>query len=138
WDPGKGKFWLSEFAKGLLKVSGPATLPEIEKRIYLEDQAKFLNAFTDSALHQNFEIHVRVEVKPEYFRWMRWKGGPRASGDDIRLAGTLQDIHEEYLTQTELKFTQDMLSEAQKIARLGSWQYDIPSDRLFWNEETFH
>ncbi|HRJ12754.1 MAG TPA: ATP-binding protein, partial [Alphaproteobacteria bacterium] len=136
-DSAKGKFWLSEFSKGLLKLSGTPGLPEIEKRIFIEDQAKFLDAFTGMVRDSNFEIAVRIEVKPEYFRWMRWKGGPRRSGEDTHLAGTLQDIHEEYLTQTELKFTQDMLSEAQKIARLGSWQYDIPSDRLFWNEETF-
>lgn len=136
WDPAKGKFWLSEFAKALLKLSGPSTLPEIEKRIFIEDQAKFLDAFTDAVANENFEIHVRVEVKPEYFRWMRWKGGPRR-GEERKLSGTLQDVHEEYLTQTELKFTQEMLSEAQKIARLGSWQYDIAADRVFWNEETY-
>lgn len=137
WDADKGRFWLSEFSKALLKLSGSPTLPEIEKHIFIDDQAKFLAAFTDAARDQPFEITVRVEVKKEYFRWMRWRGGPRRNGEEMRLAGTLQDIHDEHLTQTELNFTQEMLSEAQKIARLGSWQYDIPSDRLFWNEETF-
>lgn len=137
WDPGAGRFWLSEFAHTMLKLSGQPTLPDIEKRIFMDDRAGFLKTFTEATLDRSFEINVRIETKPEYFRWIRWHGSPQPLDDQVKFAGTLQDIHEEHLTQTELKFTQEMLSEAQKIARLGSWQYDIPSDRLFWNEETF-
>jgi len=85
WDPHKGIFLLSEFAQTLLKLSGPPTLPEIEKHIFLDDQPKFLAAFRQPHANEPFEITTRVEVKPEYFRWMRWRGGRRmASGWSAR------------------------------------------------------
>jgi len=32
---------------------------------------------------------------------------------------------------------QAMLSSAARIARMGSWEYDIPNDRVVWDDETY-
>jgi len=140
WDAGAGQFWFSNYARDLLHL-GAATpsLIQVQQRIYAEDQAQFLNAFTLAQRDQPFEISVRLQVRPEYFYWIRWRGAwQQEAGDEPRLQGTLQNIHDERLTRLELEFTQEMLSESQKIARIGSWQYDIPTAHLFWSEETFH
>jgi signal transduction histidine kinase/CheY-like chemotaxis protein len=140
WDIAAGKFWFSEYAKFLLRTgNNQPVLAEVQKQLYIEDQDVFARAFEGVAENaQPFEIMVRVQSKVDHFRWLRWRGQVRRLGEGLRLTGTIQDVHDERLIQLELEFTQDMLNEAQRIARLGSWQYDILSDRLFWSAETFN
>lgn len=38
---------------------------------------------------------------------------------------------------TEIKKTQINLNEAQKIAHIGSWQWDIASDKITWSDEQY-
>ena len=40
-------------------------------------------------------------------------------------------------TEETLIASEARLAEAQRIARVGSWEWDIDSDRLWWSEETF-
>ena len=137
WDSERGRFWFSEFARQLLKLQKHATLIDVQKRLFPDDQKEFLDTFTYATGDQPIDVRARVEIRPEYFRWVRWRGASRRPGEDMKIAGTIQDIHDESLTRAELQFTQEMLTEAQRIARLGSWQYDIRSERLFWSEETY-
>lgn len=139
WDAGAGRFWFSDHARELLQLkNSPSTVVEIQKRIFSDDQAKFLHAFTHSTADKPIEMTLRLELRPEYYRWLRWRGRLQTIGGDARMVGTIQDVHEERLIQLELEFTQEMLNEAQRIARLGSWQYDIVAKHLFWSEETFY
>jgi len=140
WDIGAGKFWISEYAKFLLRTNNnQPSLADVQAQLYNEDHDTFARAFEGIAEGaQPFEIMVRVQSKADHFRWLRWRGQVRRFGEGLRLTGTIQDVHEERLLQLELEFTQDMLNEAQRIARLGSWQYDIVADRLFWSAETFN
>ena len=140
WHADAGRFWFSDYAHKLLQLGDVIpSLVEIQKRIYTQDQGAFLRAFTNAvATDQALEITLRLQMQPEKFRWLRWRGQMKQIGDEECLTGTVQDVHDEKLTQLELEFTQEMLNEAQKIARLGSWQYDIVSEHFFWSEETFN
>ena len=40
-------------------------------------------------------------------------------------------------TADELRRTSDMLAEAQRLARLGSWEWDIPGNVVTWSDELF-
>lgn len=141
WEPESQTFWFSDHALVLLKTkllpkSKPSLL-QIQKRLFTDDQDKFAQAFLDMPRSQAFEMVVRVQYAPDYYRWLRWRGSWQEKDDYQFLSGTLQDIHDERLTQLELEFTQEMLNEAQRIARLGSWQYDLVSKHLFWSEQTY-
>ena len=43
---------------------------------------------------------------------------------------------ERRLAEEELKRSQSQLREAQHIARLGSWEWDVQQDKVTWSEET--
>ncbi len=139
WNPGTGEFWFSDYAQKLLQLGNvKPTLVNVQKNIFLDDRGKFLQAFTDTFQTEPVLMVIRIQTQPEYYRWIRWHGAWHEKDDHRYLRGTLQDVHEERLTQLELEFTQEMLSEAQRIARIGSWQYDLVSKHLFWSEESFN
>lgn len=48
------------------------------------------------------------------------------------------DVTERVRTENALKESEDRLKMAQRIARLGSWEYYIKEDKAIWSEELFH
>src|SRR5882762_5597915 len=47
-----------------------------------------------------------------------------------------QEISERRQAEEELKGSQSQLDEAQQIARLGSWEWDVRQNQVTWSEET--
>jgi len=51
---------------------------------------------------------------------------------------TISDITEKKKKDQKLKYTNKLLKESQKIARLGSWEMDHRENKLTWSEETYN
>jgi diguanylate cyclase (GGDEF)-like protein/PAS domain S-box-containing protein len=47
------------------------------------------------------------------------------------------DVTEKQLAEAALKESEARLNEAQRIAQVGSWEFDVASGALAWSEETF-
>lgn len=48
------------------------------------------------------------------------------------------DVTERRITEKLLKRTSDNLDIAQKITKIGSWEYDLTSNKLWWSDEYFN
>lgn len=59
-------------------------------------------------------------------------------GKPLRSIGTVQDITVRKEMENALHEGRQLLSEAQRIAQVGSWEYDIASDTHTWSDELFH
>ncbi|HEY5730307.1 MAG TPA: response regulator, partial [Anaerolineales bacterium] len=59
------------------------------------------------------------------------------SGKVVRLYGTVWNITERKRTEEALRNSQARLSEAQKLARLGAWSWDVEKDVVTWSEELY-
>lgn len=65
------------------------------------------------------------------------------STNEVRIAGrrlftaVMRDITENKKSQEELLRSQHLLSEAQRIARIGSWQLDLCRKKLQWSDGVF-
>jgi len=55
----------------------------------------------------------------------------------INFIAIKQDISEKKRIEQQLKKSQENLKEAQKIANVGHWEYDIRNDHLDWSDQTF-
>jgi len=53
------------------------------------------------------------------------------------LVSVLQDITESKRTEAALRHSQTMLARTERIANVGSWEWDIANDRVIWSEELF-
>ncbi|MEW6497224.1 MAG: PAS domain S-box protein [Cyanobacteriota bacterium] len=61
-----------------------------------------------------------------------------AKGQIIASVGAFFDITERKQAEEALKRSQVHLSEAQKIAHVGSWEFEIATQTITWSEELFH
>ncbi len=59
-----------------------------------------------------------------------------ASGEILRLTGTVQDVTQARALERELREEQRRLAEAQRVARIGTWEWEPASDRLVWSDMT--
>lgn len=55
----------------------------------------------------------------------------------LKIWGTARDITEEKLAKEELTKSQRILADAQKIAHLGSWEWNIQDNSEAWSDEQF-
>jgi diguanylate cyclase (GGDEF)-like protein/PAS domain S-box-containing protein len=58
-------------------------------------------------------------------------------GHPVRSIGTVLDITERKRLEDELRDAKAALVEAQSVAQVGSWQWDILNDHVTWSDECF-
>ncbi|MBN9383895.1 MAG: PAS domain S-box protein [Chitinophagaceae bacterium] len=46
------------------------------------------------------------------------------------------DITERHTLEADLKVAREMLEQTGKVARIGSWQLNVPQQKVFWSEST--
>jgi diguanylate cyclase (GGDEF)-like protein/PAS domain S-box-containing protein len=49
----------------------------------------------------------------------------------------IRDLSAQRHAEDELRRTRDQLAEAQRVAQVGSWEWDIPANKLTWSDELF-
>lgn len=118
-------------------LANPGLFPEI---ILPEDRAVWEGHWHSAPRdHALSEINLRIRTKAGDIRWIEHacqpvlgpKGeflGYRASNRDITLAKDAEEA---------LRLSESRLAEAQKIARLGNWDWDISDNNLYWSDEIY-
>ena len=90
------------------------------KHLRLDRQADFV------ALKQD-QSEVPVDISIGYTK----------KNDEFQAITTLRDVSERKKFETTLKHNENMLKKAQSIAHIGSWEWDIESNKLIWSDEIY-
>ena len=70
-------------------------------------------------------VHDRAEVERD------------ASGAPLRMTGTKQDVTAQREAEARLRRTARELARAQRMARLGSWSWDLRDGGIWWSPEVW-
>jgi two-component system sensor histidine kinase UhpB len=106
--------------------------------IHDEDRERTAQAFAEAS-DGEFEVTYRILRPDGSTRWIRNRGFPvRDEGGRIyRVAGIAEDVTEHRLVDEALRQSELDLSEAQRLAKMGSWNLDITDDSIRWSDELF-
>jgi two-component system sensor histidine kinase/response regulator len=110
--------------------------------IHPEDRARMSDYSRDHVFRggQAFDNEYRLIRRNDgQERWIHTVG-QIAYGNDgrvSRLFGTSQDITERKQFEQRLSQSEADLKEAQAVAHLGSWRFDIVNDQLNWSAEVY-
>ena len=86
-----------------------------------------------------YAAEFRVRWPDGIMRWVAAKGKfyYSADGEPERMLGTAVDVTERKQAEESLRRKDVELTEAQHLARVGSWEWDPDSDTVVWSDELY-
>lgn len=127
------KRWLSQLGLSIDDVQ--MEISDWESRVHPDDLSKWRKSFLD-CLDGKISFYENTQrLKHKDGRWVHVLSRGRVSewndqGKPTRFTGTHFDI-------TGLKKLEGELVEAQSIAKIGSWSYDLINQNVVWSEEHY-
>lgn len=85
-----------------------------------------------------YQMEYRIRRVDGEYRWLLENGIPRhREGEFIGFIGSCIDVTDHKVIEERLRANEVRLMEAQRLARIGSWELDIEDDRIHWSDEVF-
>ncbi|MEJ7926235.1 EAL domain-containing protein [Sphingobium sp. AN641] len=83
------------------------------------------------------DVRYRIRLPDGSYRWMRARAAPRLDdhGNIFRWYGTLDDVHDQHLSQAALAESEERFRLAVQSANLGIWDYDAATRTRTWSPE---
>jgi PAS domain S-box-containing protein len=85
------------------------------------------------------EHEYRCTMKDGAVRWFQTRFAPffSESGAPLRLVGCTQDITERRLAEQKIQKNEALLAQAEQLANLGSWEWDLETNALTWSDHRY-
>ncbi|MBI5492755.1 MAG: PAS domain-containing protein [Deltaproteobacteria bacterium] len=143
WDIAKNvNRWSEEVFRifGLESREGGLPYDEFLKRLHPDDREPVNRAVKDAITgNRPYSIDFRV-IRPDGSERVVHSEAEVAfseKGRAVRMSGTNQDITEIKNIEKTLRLSEASLANAQRIARIGNWDWDIARNTLHWSDEIY-
>lgn len=109
------------------------------KCVHPEDREAVTEVTRRGLADKQFNIEYRIirpdgEVRHIYARGEVFCD---STGAPVKVLGTSQDVTERKIVEEILKKSQRSLANAQRLARVGNWDWDIAANDLQWSDEIY-
>jgi len=111
----------------------PLVMEEDRPRALIE----FQNAVQNRISEGNFEVRFRRKDGQIIWGAVAWQQFFNENGESIGHRSSIRDITERKRAEIELERMRALLSDGQRIAHLGSWEYIADTQETVWSEEEF-
>jgi len=108
--------------------------------IHADDLPKWLEVLGAAfGQREPFKVEYRLGRHDGEYRWVLDTGMPLLASDGSLAGyiGSCVDITERKQAEESLRRKETELREAQRLAALGSWQWDRDTDDIVWSDELF-
>lgn len=144
WDIPTDAVYRSERWMRMLGYEGqtlPHNLAALSGMVHPDDYPRVGEAVREhlEGRSDTYSAEFRLRQRDGQWRWILDRGrvvSRTADGQPLRMVGTHTDIHQQKLLEQQLREQQAQLEEAQRIASMGSWSWDLPRDG-FWLSPDF-
>jgi len=86
-----------------------------------------------------FDLVSRMRHKDGHWIWIRDRGCVVSWSEDgkpLVMSGSHQDVTQERLAEEKLAHAYALLEQSNTAARIGTWEFDIQSRKVFWSQVT--
>ncbi|MFM1843733.1 MAG: hypothetical protein RLZZ490_2476, partial [Cyanobacteriota bacterium] len=119
----------------------PPDLEAWQGLIHPEDISQFQTAI-DAAFSQDqaFAIEYRVRHRDGHYVWVADCNQfiRNNQGQPITVVGTISDISQRKESELQLATSEASLQEAQRVAKIGSWEWNAVDNTEYWSEEIYY
>lgn len=139
WNVQTDKVWYAPRFRELLHYDSrttddfPDVLASFQACLHPDDRGRVMDS-----IYQHLDggpphdEEYRLKLSSGQYRWFRGRGQAKwdAAGTPVRMAGSIQDIHEQHETQAALKQLQLQLQQALEGGNVGMWNWDVMTDQV--------
>lgn len=117
--------------------------PDWEKRLaraHPADRARWVGAIEQAIRNKSdYEAEFRILLPDQRIKFVHTIGHPilNSAGELIQFVGITADITESKRAEAALRRSEGYLAEAQRLARSGSWAWDVRTREVFWSQGMF-
>jgi PAS domain S-box-containing protein len=143
WDLKSGRNpWFGETrtVMGMTPAERSGSIQDFWDRVHPEDYDKLWKTLETAKWdHVDFDREFRVVWPDKTVHWLRSAGRFFYTADGVpeRMMGVLRDVTVRKLAIEAVQQREAELNEAQRLAKLGSWQWDPETDTVVWSEELY-
>ena len=144
WDVQSGRNqWFGDLQTmfGIPAESYSGHAEDFRRSIHPEDRELVRKAVADARQSRSpYIAEFRVVRADGTVRWITASGKfyYAPNGDPERMLGVAVDITESKQAEESLQQRETELKEAQRLAGLGSWQWEPRTDTVIWSKELYH
>ena len=87
-----------------------------------------------------YRMEYRMRAKDGSYKWILDQAQVvkrDAAGRPLRMSGTHTDVSERKYAEADLQKMQALLRQAEKLGRVGAWEFDMDSELQTWTETLF-
>jgi len=144
WDLMSGQIYFSKRWKEMLGYDENEienTFHEWESRVHPNDLQQAIDDFEANIAGKTERYENRHRLRHRDGRWIwvlaRGKTIFDAEGDAVRILGTHTDVTEKKALEDKVAKNEASLVEAQRIAHLGNWEWNLSTDKITWSDELY-
>ena len=143
WYAPQTSIWWSPRVRQLLGLQESDSFETFEQwvaRLHPDDKDR---VFGQLAAHIEqrvpYDVEYRLRTNAGDYRWIRGRGQAQwdEQGEPRRMSGSCQDISKRKQVEEALREKQRQLTEAQRLARIGSWHWTVETDTVTWSDELY-
>ena len=118
------------------------SLEELQKNetLHPDDKARVLRSWQGAmATGKPYELEQRYRRIDGVYRWFLARGVPLKDAEGVieRWYGTLIDIEDRKQADEKLKHNEVQFAQAQRLAHVGSWDWDLRTNKVTWSDELY-
>jgi PAS domain S-box-containing protein len=116
------------------------SFPAFFSSVHPGDRQKILEADRQAlCTEEPVAVEYRIVRPGGEVRFLRSAVAAMRNGDGVvvRLTGATQDITGQYKDRELLRESERRLKNAERLANMGHWDWDLKSNQVVWSEETF-
>lgn len=125
---------------GLTEHTRVARIQDFRRLVHPDDQERVWRAVNDAKrTRSDYVAEFRIQRPDGMVRWVAAKGKfyYATDGTPERMLGIAVDVTEQRHADTARRRHEIDLQETQRLAGVGSWQWDPHADTVTWSEELF-
>ncbi|MBC7827933.1 MAG: PAS domain-containing protein [Chitinophagaceae bacterium] len=139
----KKLIWTEELYRiyGLDPVMGEITNDQVAA-FHHPDDREHVQANIREAIESflPFDFYYRIHAADGKMKILHARGEVlvhKENGKAYKLVGTVQDVTEKQTLIRNLKYNEQLYKQAQSIAHLGNWSWDVNQNKIEWTDELY-